>query len=299
MIKIFNKRRIFFILIFIFIFFLIYNHSFSNKNGETELQNEVYGIHKCVFFDEQLFNYGIDFAENNNEILNENIKAVIIPHHLLASNVIADTLKKSLKPNINKVILIGADHYEKSFSHITTSNYIWETPFTDIYPDQKIINEIGKKEYIKNEPMFLDREHSVGGIIPFIANYSSKIEVVPLIISSKVTEDEMNDLASYFSKINDANTLFIVSVDFSHYLNGNKAKENDSISYEIIKNRDYNKLLKLNDDFADSPKSLFILLKTLDLLNINNMKVLQNFNSGEVLNKQNIKTTSYFGIVFY
>lgn len=282
------------VLIFGFVF-----TQFFSKNRETDLLKKVYGRHECLFFDEQLFNYGIDFTKKNNEVLNKKVKAVIVPHHLLASGVIADTLKKALRPEIKKIILIGTDHYEQSFSNLTTSNFVWETPFTDVFVNQEIFDKLTEKIYVKNDSKFLENEHSIGGIVPFLAYYSPKVEIFPLIVSSKTEETEMVDLAESLSEIVDDETLIVVSVDFSHYLTSDEAERNDVISRRVMLERDYDKLLTLDSDFVDSPKSLFILLKTLDNLGVRNMEVLQNFNSGDLLGKRDAETTSYFGVVFY
>lgn len=286
-----------FLFLILFIFFII---QIEKTNSEKiNVNKKITGTHECLFFDQQLFDYGVG-GVNENEKIKENIKGVIVPHHLLASHIIADTFHKVLKPEIKKVIIIGPDHYEKGSTAITTSDYVWETPFQKVFPDVEIINFLAKKDYVNINSKVLENEHSISGLISFISHYSPEAQVIPLIISQRITKEEINDISEELYKLSQADSVAIViSVDFSHYLTSSEAEENDKISFKTIKDRNYEQLLTLNNDYVDSPQSLVIFLKTLDRLGINNLKVLHNTNSGRLVGDPFVENTSYFGIVFW
>ncbi len=269
-------------------------------DSKVNLNDQVISSNNDLFFDQQLFDYGIRSVKNDRNI-QEEIKGVIVPHHLLASHIIADTLHEILRPEIKKVIIIGPDHWEKNSGSISTSDYDWETPFGNIISNNDIINSLNNADYINIESNVLKNEHSIGGLIPFISYYSSDIEIVPLVISQKITEEEIDDIVERLYELSqDESVAIVVSVDFSHYLTSTEAERNDKISLQVIENKDYDELLGFNNDYVDSPQSLVIFLKTLDHLEMDNLKVLHNTTSGKMMNDESIKeVTSYFGIIFW
>ncbi len=287
------------ILIFL-ILFIFFSIQIEKTNSEKiNVSKQIAGTHECLFFDQQLFDYGVGDVDKNEKV-QENIKGVIVPHHLLASHIIADTLHEVLKPEIKKVIIIGPDHYEKGSTVITTSDYVWETPFQKVFPDIETINFLAKKDYVNINQKILENEHSISGLIPFISHYSPEVQAIPLIISQRITKEEIDDISEELYKLSqDDSVAIIVSVDFSHYLTSSEAEENDEISFQAIKNRNYEKLLTFNNDYVDSPQSLVIFLKTLDRLGIYNLEVLHNTNSGRLVGDPFVENTSYFGIVFW
>lgn len=299
-----NKFKIFWLLFIVAVLGLILFFQYKLKFKETEsnvvIDNQVEDMHKCLFFDKQLFDYGVKNVEEAREI-NEKTKGVIIPHHLLASHIIVDTLKKVLRSDIKKIIIIGPDHWEKSSRSISTSDYNWKTPFGNIASDKDSVDLLSSASYINIEPNILEGEHAISGIVPFISYYSLDIEIIPLVISQKITKEEIEDVVEklYVLSLDDS-VAIVASVDFSHYLTNAEAECNDKISLQAIENRDYDKLLSFNNDYVDSPQSLVIFLKTLDLLNAKNLQVLHNTNSGKMIKDDSIsETTSYFGIVFW
>lgn len=268
-------------------------------DSKVEVSDQVVGVHECLFFDQQLFDYGVRNIEENRK-MNDKVKGVIIPHHLLASYIINDTLQEILRPEIKKIIIIGPDHWEKSSRAISISNYDWETPFGNVVSDKDSVSFLSGADYINIESNVFKNEHSIGGILPFISYYSSNVEIIPLVVSQKITEEEINNVVGKLYKLSQDDSVAIVaSVDFSHYLKSFEAERNDKVSLQAIEDRNYGKLLSFNNDYVDSPQSLVIFLKTLDRLGVGNLKVLHNTNSGKLIGENLSETTSYFGIVFW
>jgi len=106
-------------------------------------------------------------------------------------------------------------------------------------------------------------------------------------------------LISLVENIEVEDTLFISSVDFSHYLSLEKANEMDKISIEAISNKDIKKIKTFTNDNLDSPNSITAMLKAMDLIGAKNMKILNNSNSQIILNKKLDETTSYITFMFY
>ena len=145
----------------------------------------------------------------------------------------------------------------------------------------------------------IKEEHSVGALMPYIKYYLPKAKVIPIILRATTAEMEMSLLIDGIgSLLSDEKTIIIASVDFSHYLDSNKAQKNDKITQQKIENSDYNALLRMNNDYLDSPKSLVALLTLMDR-DKRKYKILNNTNSGQLFNENSTLVTSYFTIIYY
>ncbi len=214
----------------------------------------------------------------------ENIRGVIVPHHLLASDLIARGVSQL---DVSKIVVIGPDHYEAGGGGYFSSSLIYDTPYGIVYP-----------EVIPGFPLnnsAAEREHSISNMMPFIARFSPKIPVVPIIVSQRISLKELEKLADMLML---DHTVYIASVDFSHYLKSMEADVNDKKTLELIKNREYENILRLGNDFIDSPQVVVLFLMIMDRLEVSNMDVLSHTNSGYLTGNFDGSTTSYFVLAF-
>mgnify|MGYP001023267138 FL=1 len=102
-----------------------------------------------------------------------------------------------------------------------------------------------------------------------------------------------------YDNINADETLFIASVDFSHYLTLEEADKMDLISIDAIQNKDIQKIMSFNNDNLDSPISIVTMLKMMDKTGTSKEFMLRNSNSELILKKKFDETTSYITYLFY
>jgi AmmeMemoRadiSam system protein B len=93
--------------------------------------------------------------------------------------------------------------------------------------------------------------------------------------------------------------VVIGSLDFSHYLPSAETPNYDAETLNAIINRDYRQILSFNNDNVDSPVTLSVFLKTMDLLKTENVEILQNKNSADFIGREVDSSTSYFTMFFY
>jgi len=99
--------------------------------------------------------------------------------------------------------------------------------------------------------------------------------------------------------IDSEKTLFIASVDFSHYLDLENADRMDLISMDAIENRNIDKIMSFTNDNLDSPVSIAAILQLMNKLNADNTCLLNHSNT-ELITKTKMKeTTSYLTYLFY
>lgn len=296
--KLFYKLCIAFALILSAILFLP-SISIKNKEDVQLDKNKLEKIHPFIFYDKQLFQKAINSSSRRNENSENIIKGGIIPHHLLASEMIADFYGYISNENIKTIIILGPNHNEKGDFIALSSEYAWQTPLGIVEPNAEIINDLKNYNLIRIDEDVLENEHSVASHMLFIKYYFPKAKVVPIILSAKMNQEKakiLSEKLAEYAKSDDA--IIIASVDFSHYLNSAEAETKDMEILEAMKNFNYEKIYSFNNDNLDSPSSIAVLLFTMQSMGINNFEVLDNTNSGIMTNNYSSETTSYFSIVF-
>lgn len=248
-----------------------------------------------TFFIEQSFYQAIDHSQNIES--KNGIRAVIVPHHLLASSFISDTLKRASGDDIDKVIIIGPNHENVGSEAIATTLADWQTPLGALQSSPELVNQFRQDLGVSDNSDVFINEHSVGAHAPFVKYFFPDSKVLAIALSSYASYQEADDLSRWLSKNIDKSTLVIFSIDFSHYLDKAQADQMDLLTKDLIIARDINKILKLGNDNTDSPASLATALLLADRLNLKT-EILEQGNSFDFLLNKPESTTSYFAISF-
>lgn len=256
---------------------------------------KIRGVHKIKKDDFTLI--GISEAKSTDEKA-EHIRGGIVPHHLLASKLIAEFFVNIKNENIDTVFLIGPNHPDAGESKVITSEFAWETSFGSVQPHLTKINKLLTNPLVSVDEEVIGKEHSITGIIPFVSNYLPHAQLVPLILKSNTNISEIQLLSTDLSTLMDETDIVVTSVDFSHYLKSSDAFKNDEVTLSTLISKDYEILKNLDNDFVDSPESIILLSQMMDLQGVSNLKVLYHTNSAEILNNDFVDTTSYFTIYY-
>ena len=199
------------------------------------------------------------------KFLNHRIVAAIIPHHLLAKELVEDLASRLQKKPPSKIVIIGPNHDEIGSDNITN--------------DQKI----------------LTKDHACFGPKNILQSYMPETNIDCFLISTKTTASQIDQ----FVKSIDSTTLLIASIDFSHYLNYQQAIKNDLETKKLIENYQSNRLRFLNNDYLDSPKTLAILFEYLKKYQQPPPQIIYNLNSYQIDPQTSPEsTTSYFEIIY-
>lgn len=290
------------VVVFILSIALLMSTSFYKNNvmvNKGEEQTYFYNGNKNI---ECLYYNTADFLNVKEYNLNKDagtIHGCIVPHHLLAKDLIHEVFQNIKKDEYKTVVLIGPDHESVNKGKIFTTLSDYQTPMGILETDDKITSELLKNSFIIANDEKLTKEHSTSSIVPFIKNYLDDVKVITLVLTKQVTLEDIDLLVEkLYENVNMDETLFIASVDFSHYLDLDNANKMDLISMDAIKNKDIKRIMTFNNDNLDSPNSVVTMLKMMDKAKLNG-NVLNNSNS-ELILKDNInETTSYITYLFY
>jgi hypothetical protein len=250
---------------------------------------------KPMFFDQGNFNDAVASAES---IKPENdIRAIIVPHHLVPSRFLAGMFKRASGRQIDTVMIIGPNHFNVGAETMTTALAEWETPYGKVKSDAVAVGKLAHSLGLGYNGEAFENEHSVGAMLPFIKYYLPRAGIVPVILSSYAGEKEAHKLSDWLKDNIDGNTLVVYSIDFSHYLAKDRADENDLVTESLMRDGEVGKILRLGNDFVDSPATLAASLLSAKDKNLR-LEIVYRGNSFDFLADKPSLTTSYFGIAF-
>jgi len=250
-------------------------------------------------FIEERFYSGLKACEPNRVASPDGIIGGIVPHHLLAADIIADFFQRiSLTADPDTIILIGPNHREIGRSPILSSQADWTTPFGITYCDRAVVKKLVTGGILSLDDIILSDEHSVSIIIPFIKKYFVRAKIVPIIISASLSRQRAMELGGVLSGYLGPRTLLVASLDFSHYLSSQQAELNDRETIRSIYERGYEHIFDYGNDHVDSPNVLLAILRAMETKKANTVSISQHSNSGIMFDRNVDNSTSYFSILF-
>ncbi len=253
---------------------------------------------ECIYFSEEDF-VNIKQFETKHKIDGE-IKGGIIPHHLLAKDIIHEFFRTVQSNKYDLIVLIGPDHKSKDGKRVLTTLKDWQTPFGVLETDKEITKDLINKNILTKEDDKMEKEHSVASLVSFVKYYFPDCKVVSAALSCYLDMKDIKVLSdSIYEEIKDRRVLIIASVDFSHYLSYEEANKKDKITKQALLDRDIRKIYSFTNDNMDSPETIITLLNIMKELKFNKETILRNLNSFDIVKKSNEGTTSYFSVVYY
>lgn len=248
-----------------------------------------------MFFDSDNFQKAIGSAEKIRA--SRDIRAIVVPQHLLASSLIARQLKSASGRDIDTVFIIGPNHFNIGTSDIASAKAVWETVLGDEICDENLVDKFLTDLHLLDGPEIFYEEHAIGAIVPFVKYYFPRAKIVPIVFRSYADQDDVRLVSDWLSQNIHKKSLVIYSIDFSHYLPREQADQMDAKTREYINSNNIEQIMTLGDDNLDSPASLGLALQLAQEQGWE-MKIVDNKNSDDFTSSKSMQTTSYFLINF-
>lgn len=225
------------------------------------------------------------------------IISAVVPHHLVAGPLLTDVMKILARQQPRLIILVGPNHLNKGGKSIT-GYHGWETPEGVVEAEDKTVSLLLEKGLAVRDEEVLSKEHSIGALVPLLRHFLPGTKIVPLVFHHDVNLQEIDLLLTGLEPFLTEKTLLLSSVDFSHYLTRSEAQDKDRETLGYMRKYDYTTLFHLGNDYLDSPASLIMAFRLAERQGIKEFTLLNNTNSGIILQNDFIETTSYFTLVF-
>ena len=239
------------------------------------------------------------FGESSGE---NSIIAGVVPHHLLAKEIIEDFFSyiAGLERHPGTIILLSPDHFNSALLNedISFITVDWESDYKEfghISLDTGLLKELTIKHNIRKNYSAVLSEFGITNLLPFIKKYLPKAKVVPLLIPEDISREQLDYLVYSIHKMSSPNTIMIASVDFSHYLPPEAAAFHDTKSIRVLLNFEEEKFENIE---VDSWQSLYAARLFAKLREGEKPTVIAHKNSVDFLPYDMNSTTSYFSVIF-
>ena len=217
----------------------------------------------CVYFDRELFLSAVTSPPMYET--GGYISAGLIPHHLLASDMIAGFFSAAAwYGEYDRVIVVSTSHYPAECgSEVVTAAAGWDTPYGPLQGDAETIGLLLRNSVIAAEdnPLAMERDHGVSGLMPFIRYYLPDVKVTAILLANTLGSRRLEEVWRVLEPVcADDRTLLVLSVDFSHYLMPDDAAKRDEETARAIESFDYAQIARFGDENVDSPQAVTLLL---------------------------------------
>lgn len=276
--------------------FMYTSHIIPEK-GEVNRDPDIKNFHTSMYFfnNSDFFTQSVE-SFSKKEPLSPSPRIFIVNQHILGAHVIARQFALSANENIKTVILITQNNWEAGSAPIITSRYGWKTPLGTILPNNSITDSLIERGLAKDEENIFLHEHGVTGIVPYIAHSFPNAKIVPIVIRDGTSNENVDALVESLVHSNPSETVFVGSIDMSHYLPKYIADVHDRLVVESVQSFDYDTLPRLD---IDTVPTLRAVLKIAEHFEQNQFVLTDSINSADIVGDPEImETTGYISGYF-
>jgi len=266
-------------------YFAFYGSALNLLPGEKKTAFHSANPNDLVFY-ENLYKFpkkNLDFSEAP--------VAGVIPHHLLAGDLIAEFFSNLAGFDYDTIVLIGPNHFNAGTGKAISSAIDWQTPYGVLPIDQDLLKEMTENNLAMVEENVFTNEQAINAEVAFIKKTFPSAKFLPLVLRPTVTPAEAENIAkTIFKASKEKKVLLLSSTDFSHYKISAEAQADDKKSIAALQDFSFNQVYDLA---VDSPPATYVLLKYAYLSGAK-FALLHNSNSALLSGKEDIQnTTSY------
>lgn len=263
--------------------------SSAPPNRDNNDNNAEY--HYSYYSQKEFFDKAYAEIKAKPETPKEKVYGLVVNHHLLARDLIAQAFQGVETDKPVTVVLISPNHFFAGYGQIITSEYDWQTPYGVLAHDQEVIDQLEKTDLVNVDESPFEKEHGISNIVAFIKKSLPRARIVPLVIKDTLSTKQADALAEELKNILPEDSLVVGSLDFSHKKTSAVADQEDAKSLAAIENFDFGAIKGLD---VDSRPGLLCLLRYFAAKNAAKFTLLVHTNSSKLLGKlDSTETTSY------
>jgi len=183
------------------------------------------------------------------------IAGLIVPHHLLAKDIIASTYTYASNGQYKNIVVLSPDHFSAGKTEVSTTDRDFATVFGLVSSDKTLAQKLKALSFV-SEGDFFYREHGLGAQLPFIKYYFPQAKITAITFKPTTSQDKLDQIIKVLKDNLPPDSLIIQSTDFSHYLTPTEADLKDVETINAIKSNDVLNLKQPEN--IDSRAALYI-----------------------------------------
>lgn len=231
----------------------------------------------------------------------QDIVSGVVPHHLLAEEIIEDFFSYiSSRGKPETIVILSPDHFQsgilmESNAFITISLEGDDEEFNNLKVDTLLSGKLFKENKMALNNSAVIVEHGVTVLFPYIRKYFPETNILPILIPADITKEQVEQLVKTIDENGLLDTIVVASVDFSHYLPSLAADFHDTKSIRVLLNFEEENFKNVE---VDCWQALYAARLFAKLRQKESSHIIAHKNSADFLNLELEETTSYFSVVF-
>lgn len=190
------------------------------------------------------------------------ITGLIVPHHILASDLIARAFWAASNNVYDRIVILCPDHFNKSKKPLATTARDIDTVFGIVANDKAATAVLLNDTSLFDDSDLFTNEHGVAVLLPFIKRLFPAAKIAPIAISYGSTREDWDRALTEIQPLIGPHTLLVQSTDFSHYLSVGIAMQRDQESLNVIAAGDVEAVVGLlQPDHLDSKAALYLQMR--------------------------------------
>ncbi len=230
--------------------------------------------------------------------LKQKITGITVPHHLLARDLIAETVAMASGNTYDRILFLTPDHFFKGKTDVSVSTQSFDTVFGPMRADDAFAKALQGLPNVSTGSFFAS-EHGANAVIPFLKHHFPDAAISVLAFQGYGSEDELRGVADRLLSLVTDTTLIVQSTDYSHFLSAENAKKKDRETLRVIAGATPDAVLDLDQPEHMDAKEAQWLHMTLQAERWDaKPTVIRNKNSTEYAGGEVAETTSYVTQVY-
>ena len=224
----------------------------------------------------------------------ETVTGLIVPHHLLARDLMAAGYNFASRGKFESVLLISPDHFGLGETDVSVVEGGFATVFGELAADSATVKGLERLPFVR-AASFAYREHGIGAELPFIKYFFPDVKVTAVTLKAAVTRRELDELVDDLKRMLKPDTLVIQSTDFSHSLTPGQADVRDRQTEKVLETGDAAGLLALDQPSnIDSAAAQYVQTRLQNEFFGSKFRLLDHGNSQDYAKEPVVSSTSYF-----
>ncbi len=231
------------------------------------------------------------------------IRGIVSPHagYVYSGKTAAFAYNTIKGKKYENVVVISPSHREYFYGSSIYEGDAYLTPLGKIEINKALAEKIVVHGELIAESIKGHRaEHALEVQLPFLQTALGNFKLIPIVMGDQ-SKELVYDLSEALAKSIDDSTLIVASSDLSHFHSKEIAWKLDSRVIERVKNFEYDFLLRdieegLSEACGAGP--IAAMMRTLDLIGVENVEVLARSDSGDVTG-DNSEVVGYMSAIFY
>jgi len=279
------------------------NNSFSSTNVKVDKiknyqvnNNSALIVNNAPAIGEQYSDVSLFLSpikQNKIVAATSTITGLIVPHHLLAIDLMAKTFAYAAAGKYQNIVVLSPDHFQAGKTDVSVTERNFSTVFGELKSDVEISRQLKKLPFV-SEGDFFYREHGLGAQLPFIKYYFPDAKITAITFKPETSPAELDEIVNILKKELPTNSLVVQSTDFSHYLPVEQAQARDQESINAINKNEAANILKLQQpENLDSVAALYMQTRLQQEFFGSIPQILNHKNSQDYTSDKVTSTTSY------